>query len=122
MIQLEFSNQTVNPDWIKDWKATGKLTGVEIDQEILAGKIPRRRGSRMKLLRLLHTEGIAGEAKSRRSTYILLDTLSEAERFGQHAAEIGEPVPWSFISVVANAAVELLIQLKEDTSPKSGTT
>jgi hypothetical protein len=48
----------------------------------------------------------------------LLDTLSAAERFGQHATEIGEPVPKSFISVVANAAVELLNQLKEDSGPK----
>jgi hypothetical protein len=118
MIQFEFSSKTINVGWVKDWKTNGKLGNSEADREILSGNVPRKRGGRMKLLRLLHDEDTDGEAKARRSTFLLLDTLSAAERFGQHATEIGEPVPKSFISVVANAAVELLNQLKEDSGPK----
>lgn len=114
LVEFEFPDGTIDPQWISAWKSTGKVGNSEGDRQILAGRVPTYRGPRMKLLSLLHDEEAAGSAKSRRSTFILLQFVYNAANFGQHAKEIGEAVPRSFITAVAIGAVELLQQVQED--------
>lgn len=116
LLRFEFPKGAIDRNWVSAWKAAGKLGNSDSDSDILSAKVPRHRGARMKLLSLLHDEQAAGRAKSRRSTFLLLQAVFDAGRFGQHAAEIGEAVPPSFIRVIANAAVELLHQVREDLS------
>lgn len=119
LLNFEFPNGTIDGKWVNDWKCNGKLNNPENDRDILAGKVPCYRGPRMKLLSLLHDEKTIGTAKGRRSTFILLESVSKAGGFGQHANELGESIPRSFVTAIASVAVELLHQVKEDTSSKT---
>jgi hypothetical protein len=114
LVQFEFADGSIKPQWVSAWKSTGKLGNSDIDRQILPGKVPAYRGARMRLLSLLHNEDAEGQAKCRRSTFVLLQFVFDAANFGQHAKEIGEAVPRSFIAAVANGAVELLHQVQED--------
>jgi hypothetical protein len=114
IIDFEFEQGTINNEWVNRWKNAGKLAGSENDRDILAARVPRTRGARMRLLRLIHGHDTAGTARCRYSTLLLLETLFAAQNFGEHATERGEGVSRGFISVVALAAVECLEQLKDD--------
>jgi len=115
LVEFEFPDGTIDPEWVKEWGSTTNLGNLDGDRQNLQRKVPAFRGPRMRLLSLLHNEATAGRAKSRRSSFLLLQFVSNAANFGQHAKEIGETVPRSFITAVANAAVELLHQVREDT-------
>ncbi|HOW63729.1 MAG TPA: AAA-like domain-containing protein [Candidatus Paceibacterota bacterium] len=115
LVQFEFPDETIDQQWIGAWKSDGKLGNSDNDREIISGRVPQARGTRMKLLGLLHDEKSAGKAKSRRSTFLLLEAVHKAGNFGQHAKEYGELVTHSFITAVCCAAVELFNHVREDT-------
>jgi hypothetical protein len=114
LVQHEFPGGTIDAALVNDWKFNNKLNNSENDREILKGKVPGNRGPRMKLLSLLHDEDIKGKAKTRRSSFVLLQAVYSAGSYGQHAAEIGEATPKGFVTAIACVAVELLHQIRED--------
>lgn len=117
LLLFEFPTGGIDAALVSSWDLEGRLHK-EVDREILASTVPTKRGGRMKLMSLLHDENAAGKAKTRRSTFILLETVYEAGNFGHHADEIGEAVPRSFMNAIGGVAVELLTQVKEDTFPR----
>lgn len=115
LLDCEFPGGRIEDALVTDWEANHKLRDDDPkDREILNRKVPNSRGPKMKLLSLLHDENTAGIAKTRRSTFILLQAVFQAGAYGQHVADIREVVPRSFVTAISHVAVELLHQIRED--------